>query len=69
MFEQYNDVVTVKELCQMLHIGRNTAYDLIHSGAVTTVMIGRQIRISKRAVEKFIFESGGQLILCCKSEK
>ena len=57
MFEKYDDVVTVKELCQMLKIGRNTAYDLIHSGKIETVKVKSQIRITKVSVIRFL--SGG----------
>ena len=57
MFEKYADVVTVKELCQMLKIGRNTAYDLIHSGEIETVKVKSQIRITKVSVISFL--SGG----------
>ena len=32
MFEQYNDLVTTEELCEMLSIGKNTAYTLLSSG-------------------------------------
>ena len=54
MFKKYNDVVTVKELCEMLKIGRNTAYALLHIGQIPCVTVGRQIRIRKRDVEMFL---------------
>ena len=47
MFEQYPDVVTVKDLCEMLHVGRNTAYGLVQSGLIPAVLVGRQYRIRK----------------------
>jgi len=47
MFEQYPDVVTVRELCEMLKIGRNTAYGLVRSGLIPAVLVGRQYRIRK----------------------
>lgn len=54
MFEQYADVITVKELCEMLKIGKNTAYDLIHSGQIESVYVKRQIRIAKASVIQFL---------------
>jgi len=54
MFEQYHDVVTVEELAEMLKIGRNTAYELVRSGAIQSAMIGRQIRITKDSIIEFI---------------
>ena len=34
MFEQYNDLVSVEELCEMLSIGKNSAYKLLSSGEI-----------------------------------
>ena len=50
MFEEYNDIVTVKELCQMLKISRNTAYKLVHSGQLRYILIKKQIHILKFSV-------------------
>ena len=54
MFENYPDVVTVKELCQMLKIGRNTAYLLLQTNQILSIQIGRQHRISKESVKIFV---------------
>jgi len=56
VFEQYNDVVTVKELCEMLRIGRNTAYELIRSGQISGILVGRQIRVRKESVIQFFMD-------------
>jgi len=57
MFEDYPDVVTVKELCQMLKIGRNTAYDLLKSGTIPSIFVGRQRRIRKADIIFFLAKS------------
>ena len=57
MFEQYADVVTVYELCEMLKIGRNTAYDLVQSKAIETIRVKGQIRIMKKSVIKFLSDT------------
>lgn len=54
MFERYSDILTVKELCEMLKIGRNTAYELVRANIIQNVQIGRQIRISKKSVIDYI---------------
>lgn len=54
MFEKSNDILTVKDLCSLLKIGKNTAYDLIHSGAIECVRIKSQIRIPKKNVIDYI---------------
>ena len=43
-------ILTVSELSEVLRIGRNTAYELVRSGAIQSIRIGRQIRIPRQAV-------------------
>lgn len=47
-------VLTVSDVSKILGIGMNTAYDLIRSGAMKSVRVGRQIRVSKAAFLEFI---------------
>jgi len=54
LFGGYKDIVTVKELCEMLHVGKNTAYELIRSDTIKSVKIGRQIRICKKDVVAYL---------------
>ena len=54
MFNNYKDVVTVKELCEMLDIGKNTAYTLLRSNVIKSIHIGRQLRIPKSSVVEFL---------------
>ena len=54
MFNEYSDVITIDELCEMLRIGRNKAYDLLRSGKIKAFQCGRRWVISKEAVVEFI---------------
>ena len=47
-------VLTVSDVSKILGIGKNTAYDLIRSGAIKSVRVGRQIRVPKAAFLEFI---------------
>ena len=58
MFNAYPDAVTVKQICEMLNIGRNNAYELVRTGEIKSIAIGRQIRIPKENVISFIREEG-----------
>ena len=52
----YDDLpltLSVRELMPILSVGRNTAYELIHSGQIRSVRIGRRICIHKAAVLRF----------------
>ena len=44
----------VEELMPILGIGRNTAYELVHSGKLRSIRVGRQIRIPKAEVLRFL---------------
>ena len=44
----------VEELMPILGIGRNTAYELIRSGQIRSIRIGRQIRIPRDALLEFL---------------
>ncbi|MCH5195620.1 MAG: helix-turn-helix domain-containing protein [Oscillospiraceae bacterium] len=57
MFNEYSDIITVDELCEMLRIGRNKAYELLRSGEIHAFRCGRNWIISKDAVEKFVKNS------------
>lgn len=49
----YNDlplVMTVPEMAEILHIGRNAAYELVKCGAIRSIRIGRTIRIPQAAL-------------------
>lgn len=54
MFENYGDVLTVKQLCQILQISRNTAYNLIVSGVLAYRRIGGHYRILKSSVIQYL---------------
>lgn len=47
-------VLKVDELAKILSIGRNTAYELIRSGKIRSVKIGRTYRIPLTAVEDYL---------------
>lgn len=54
MFNEYNDIVTIEELCYMLRIGRNKAYELLRSGKIRGFKEGRLWIIPKEAVVEYI---------------
>ena len=60
MENKYHDLhelpvtLRVADLMPLLGIGRNTAYELIRSGQIRSVRIGRQIRIPREALLDFL---------------
>lgn len=49
-----NSILTVRELSVLLRIGINSAYDLVRTGIIPSVRVGRQYRIPLRSVEDYL---------------
>ena len=54
MLRDYPDVLTVEQLAEILGIGQNAAYQLVHSGAIGYKRIGKNIRIPKVCVVDYL---------------
>lgn len=54
MFNEYHEIVTVKELCEMLRIGQNKAYELLIKREIPAIRMGRKYVIAKEHVVKYI---------------
>ena len=52
--DSYNDILTVKEVCEILHIGSNSAYKLLNSGEIANFKIGSVRKIPKQSLCKYI---------------
>lgn len=51
------EMISVEEMCSMLSIGRNTAYQLLKEGKIEVFRIGRRWKISRESVLKYIIEN------------
>lgn len=54
MFNSYPDILSVKQLCEILCIGKNTAYRLLQSGEIRSIKIGKIYKIPKKEVYKYL---------------
>ena len=55
MLSNAKDILTLKELQELLHIGKNTALRLVQSGEIEAFRVGKQWRVSKESVAKYIW--------------
>lgn len=53
-FDELPLTLQVEDLMPVLGIGRNTAYELVRSGQIRSIRIGRQLRIPKEAVQEYL---------------
>ena len=56
MFENYADMVSLDDMCAMLRIGKNKAYELLRNGSVGGFKEGRIWKIPKIVIEEYIKE-------------
>jgi len=54
LFKEYPDIVNLKMLCDMLHVGYGTAKDLLDTKNINSRRLGREYKIPKRDVIRFI---------------
>lgn len=57
MLNQYEDIITIDELCEILMIGKNSAYRLLTENKIKAFRIGKKWKIPKSSVEKFITQN------------
>jgi excisionase family DNA binding protein len=54
--DNYGDVLTPKDVHDILGIGYNKTYDLLKSGAIKNFKIGRERKIPKVCLQEYIDE-------------
>ena len=54
MLNNTKDILTLKELQELLHIGKNTALRLVQSGEIEAFRVGNRWRIPCEAIVKYI---------------
>lgn len=57
MFTDYDDVITLSDMMELLAIGRNKAYDLLRSGQIKSFKIGKAYRIPKHCVQEYVMNN------------
>ena len=59
LLEEYADIPTVEEVCEVLRSGENAAYALLGSGQLKGFRNGRRWRIPREAARRFILKRAG----------
>ncbi len=52
----YPDVITIDDLCEILHIGKLKAYELLKTQIIKNRRIGKKFIIPRQSVQDFINE-------------
>lgn len=54
MYDDYNEIITVSQLAELLQVGMNTAYKLVNSGEIVSFKVQNAYRIQRSAVTDYI---------------
>lgn len=57
MLKNYKDILSVEDLCEILSIGKNTAYRLLRLGEIKSVRIGKVYKIPKECLINYLKKS------------
>jgi len=57
ILKDYNDVLTVSDVAEILKVGRNTAYKLVKDGQIKSHKIGRVYRVPKICMQDFLYSA------------
>lgn len=58
MFDQYDEILTVADVMELLYVGKNTVYSLLHAGELRAFRIGKTWKIPKACLEEYILKKG-----------
>ena len=56
MDEQRHEYLKVQEVAEVLRIARGRAYELVGSGEIPSVRIGRSVRVSRKELDRWLEE-------------
>lgn len=54
MFDNYDDILTVDDLIEILKVQRKTIYELLKTEKIKNIKIGREYRITKKALQEYV---------------
>lgn len=54
MFEQYDDILTIEEVAEILKIGTSQAYRIVRSGRLKGYKEGKDWKILKQALIQYV---------------
>ena len=61
MFDNYDDILTVAEVMDILYVGKNTVYRLLNEGELKGFRIGRTWKIPRDSLTSFIMHRRAEI--------
>lgn len=54
MFTEYDDILSIEDVMEILHIGKNSVYSLLKSNEIRNIRVGKRYIVPKQSVINFI---------------
>ena len=54
MLDEYRDIISIEELCEILIIGKNSAYKLLNEKKISAFRIGNRWKIPKTSLISYL---------------
>ena len=54
MFTEYDEILSIEDVMEILHIGKNSVYSLLKSNEIRNIRVGKRYVVPKQSVINFI---------------
>ncbi|WP_407384313.1 helix-turn-helix domain-containing protein [Ruminococcus sp.] len=54
MFIEYDEILSIEDVMEILHIGKNSVYSLLKSNEIRNIRVGKRYIVPKQSVINFI---------------
>ena len=54
MFAEYDEILSIEDVMEILHIGKNSVYSLLKSNEIRNIRVGKRYIVPKQSVINFI---------------
>ncbi len=54
MFTEYDEILSIENVMEILHIGKNSVYSLLKSNEIRNIRVGKRYIVPKQSVINFI---------------
>lgn len=59
MFEGYDDLMSIPDVMEALHIGKNRVYEMLNNGEIKAFRMGKPWKIPKESVIQYVLSQAG----------
>jgi excisionase family DNA binding protein len=62
LFKEHPDVMDVQQISRLLGVSTKTVYKLLRDGSLPSLKVGREFRVTKVAVIRYVNQTGHEIV-------